>query len=109
MCWVTPMGLPVVQPYRRSKMHTVSTVLQTITLTTQSDFLPVSRKKQRSAFPPNFVHSMDASHMMITCLKMKNLDLNFAAVHDSYWTHPADVPVLNQVLLFFGPSQCFMF
>jgi hypothetical protein len=88
MSWVTPLGLPVIQPYRKVHLHTVSTVLQTITLTLHADHLPVSGKKQRTAFPPNFVHSMDASHMMMTCMRMKQKNLTFAAVHDSYWTHP---------------------
>lgn len=97
--WVTPLGLPVIQPYRKVQIHAVHTVLQTITLAVHSDMLPVSVKKQKSAFPPNFVHSMDATHMMMTSLKMKRLGLNFAAVHDSYWTHPSDIPVLNEVRL----------
>lgn len=98
MSWVTPLGLPVIQPYRKIHMHTVQTVMQAITLTVHSDLLPISPMKQRSAFPPNFVHSMDATHMMMTSLKMKKLGLNFAAVHDSYWTHPSDIPVMNECL-----------
>jgi len=98
MSWVTPLGLPVIQPYRKIQQHTVSTVMQSITLTEHSDLLPISLSKQKSAFPPNFVHSMDATHMMMTCLKMKKLGLTFAAVHDSYWTHPSDIPVMNDLL-----------
>ncbi|KAJ1396312.1 mitochondrial single-subunit RNA polymerase, partial [Ochromonadaceae sp. CCMP2298] len=98
MSWVTPLGLPVIQPYRKVHLHTVSTVLQTITLTLHADHLPVSGKKQRTAFPPNFVHSMDASHMMMTCMRMKQRNLTFAAVHDSYWTHPSDIPIMNECL-----------
>jgi len=97
MSWITPLGLPVIQPYRKTHMHTIYTVLQTITLTMHADNLPVSQKKQRSAFPPNFVHSMDASHMLMTCKKMKRDNLTFAAVHDSYWTHACDVSTMNQV------------
>jgi DNA-directed RNA polymerase len=97
MSWITPLGLPVVQPYRRIQKHTVVTVLQSITLNVDNDSLPVSSSKQRSAFPPNFVHSLDASHMLLTCLKMKEYGLDFAAVHDSYWTHPCDLEILNQV------------
>ena len=87
------------QPYRKSQMHTIQTVLQTITLTLQADYLPVSLCKQKSAFPPNFVHSMDATHMLMTCKKMKNEGLSFAAVHDSYWTHPCDIDFMNKVII----------
>lgn len=35
-------------------------------------------KRQRTAFPPNFVHSLDGSHMMMTAVACKNAGLNFA-------------------------------
>jgi len=98
MSWVTPMGLPVMQPYRKSATQTVKTLMQSITLSVDDDTLPVSIKKQRTAFPPNFVHSLDATHMLMTSLRMKEKGLDFASVHDSYWTHACDVPVLNEVL-----------
>lgn len=64
MSWVTPLGLPVTQPYRKNARQLVKTVLLTVTLTLEEDYLPVSTRKQRTAFPPNFVHSLDASHMV---------------------------------------------
>lgn len=98
MSWITPLGLPVVQPYRRHKRHVVKTLLQTVTLSVDSDALPVAVSKQKTAFPPNFVHSLDASHMLMTSLKMQELNLSYASVHDSYWTHACDVPIMNEVL-----------
>ncbi|KAJ8774990.1 hypothetical protein K2173_019994 [Erythroxylum novogranatense] len=35
-------------------------------------------KRQRTAFPPNFVHSLDGSHMMVTAVACKSAALNFA-------------------------------
>lgn len=35
-------------------------------------------QRQRSAFPPNFVHSLDSSHMMMTALACKDAGLLFA-------------------------------
>ena len=97
MAWVTPLGLPVIQPYRRTATHTVRTILQSITLSLDDDALPVSRQKQRTAFPPNFVHSLDATHMLMTTLKMRDQNIVFAAVHDSYWCHADDIPAMNVV------------
>lgn len=97
MSWVTPLGLPVSQPYRKEGSHAVKTPLQNVTLSVHDDSLPVASKKQKSAFPPNFVHSLDATHMLMTCLKMKNEGKVFASVHDSYWTHACDVTVMNEV------------
>ncbi|THF94677.1 hypothetical protein TEA_015539 [Camellia sinensis var. sinensis] len=78
--WTTPLGLPVVQPYRKLGRHLVMV------------------KRQRTAFPPNFVHSLDGSHMMMTAVACKEAGLNFAGVHDSYWTHACDVDQMNRIL-----------
>ena len=44
------------------------------------------------------MHSVDSTHMMLTALKCKEEDITFAAVHDSYWTHAADIPRMNAIL-----------
>lgn len=38
-------------------------------------------KRQRTAFPPNFVHSLDGSHMMMTAVACKKAGLNFAGLY----------------------------
>eukprot|EP01041_Mallomonas_annulata_P008967 gene8967-18555_t len=98
MSWITPLGLPVIQPYRQETSYTVQTLLQKVTLVHSDDVLPVNTMKQRSAFPPNYVHSLDASHMLLTSLKMRDRGLTFAAVHDSYWTHATDVSIMDLAL-----------
>jgi DNA-directed RNA polymerase len=97
MSWLTPLGLPVMQPYRTEATYEIPTVLQKVSLVVSHDSLPVSPRKQKTAFPPNFVHSLDSTHMILTSLKMKEMGLTFAAVHDSYWTHPSDVPIMSKV------------
>ncbi|KAL6135464.1 hypothetical protein ACLB2K_067692 [Fragaria x ananassa] len=94
--WTTPLGLPVVQPYRKYGRHLVKTSLQILTLQRETEKIMV--KRQRTAFPPNFVHSLDGSHMMMTAVACKKAGLNFAGVHDSYWTHACDVDVMNRIL-----------
>jgi DNA-directed RNA polymerase len=51
-----------------------------------------------SAFPPNFVHSLDATHMLLTALECKRDGIVFASVHDSYWTHAATMDDMNRLL-----------
>ncbi|KAK7304137.1 hypothetical protein RJT34_15210 [Clitoria ternatea] len=94
--WITPLGLPVVQPYCKTERYQIRTSLQLLAL--QREGSGVSVKKQRSAFPPNFVHSLDSSHMMMTALACSDAGLCFAGVHDSFWTHPCDVEEMNQIL-----------
>ncbi|CAD6223034.1 unnamed protein product [Miscanthus lutarioriparius] len=94
--WTTPLGLPVVQPYRKLGKRLIKTSLQVLTLQRETDKVMV--KRQRTAFPPNFVHSLDGSHMMMTAVACKRQGLNFAGVHDSYWTHACDVDTMNKIL-----------
>lgn len=95
--WTSPIGLPVVQPYRKTAKRQVDTALQSVYLVDSFTLYGVLARKQAQAFPPNFVHSLDASHMLLTALNL-NRDVSFASVHDSYWTHAADVPHMNTVL-----------
>ncbi|KAJ6808218.1 putative DNA-directed RNA polymerase 1B, mitochondrial isoform X1 [Iris pallida] len=94
--WTTPLGLPVVQPYRTLGRHLIKTSLQVLTLQRETDKVMV--KRQRTAFPPNFVHSLDGSHMMMTAVACRKAGLTFAGVHDSYWTHACDVDEMNRIL-----------
>ncbi|CAN1181129.1 DNA-directed RNA polymerase 2A (Fragment) [Linum perenne] len=94
--WTTPLGLPVVQPYRKLGRHLIKTSLQVLTLQRETE--KIMAKRQKTAFPPNFVHSLDGSHMMMTALACRKAGLNFAGVHDSFWTHACDVDQLNMIL-----------
>ena len=96
--WTTPLKMPVVQPYRMSTSRTVKTNLQLISLNEPSASDPVSKRKQLQGFPPNFIHSLDATHMLLSALKCNERGLSFAAVHDSFWTHAADLDTMNGVL-----------
>lgn len=58
----------------------------------------MNKSKNTTAFPPNFVHSIDSTHMMLTALKCKEVGITFAAVHDSYWSHPSDVTNMSAIL-----------
>ncbi|KAL6961101.1 DNA-directed RNA polymerase 2, chloroplastic/mitochondrial, variant 2 [Sarracenia purpurea var. burkii] len=79
--WTTPLGLPVVQPYRKLGKHLIKTSLQVLALQRETDKIMV--KRQRTAFPPNFVHSLDGSHMMMTAVACKRAGLNFAGSFDA--------------------------
>ncbi|CAJ1944872.1 unnamed protein product [Sphenostylis stenocarpa] len=107
--WTTPLGLPVVQPYYKTERHLLlgnaTEIDHTLQIKTSLQFLALRRegnevdaKKQRSAFPPNFVHSLDSSHMMMTALTCRDAGLCFAGVHDSFWTHACDVEKMSYIL-----------
>lgn len=71
MAWTTPLGLPVVQPYRKPNRKQISTALQTIFLEDPNTPSSVDTRSQQSAMPPNYIHSLDATHMMMTALECK--------------------------------------
>jgi DNA-directed RNA polymerase len=76
----------------------VKTALQSVSVSDPSVETPVNAQKQRTAFPPNFVHSLDATHMILSAIACQHHGLNFDAVHDSYWTHACDVDTMNALL-----------
>ncbi|KAJ5952609.1 uncharacterized protein N7479_011022 [Penicillium vulpinum] len=96
--WTTPLGLPVVQPYRTRKIRRVRTSLQDISLVEPGSDEVVSKRKQLQAFPPNFIHSLDATHMILSANACHEAGLTFSAVHDSFWTHAADIDQMNLIL-----------
>jgi DNA-directed RNA polymerase len=68
-----------------------------LTVYEHSDLIDGS--KQALAVSPNFVHSMDASAMMLTIdLALDNGVTQFAMIHDSYGTVAADVDMLAACL-----------
>ena len=96
--WTTPLKMPVVQPYRKTSTQEVTTNLQRVSILQPVVSDPVDKTKQLQAFPPNFIHSLDATHMLLSALKCDEVGLTFAAVHDSFWTHASDVDTMNRIL-----------
>jgi len=96
--WTTPLGLPVVQPYRRIRQRRVRTTLAELSIGSEACDDPVHKERQRMGFPPNYVHSLDSTHLLMTALACQEAGIEFAAVHDSYWTHPGKIETLNTIL-----------
>uniref|UniRef100_A0A8C7DZW9 DNA-directed RNA polymerase n=1 Tax=Oncorhynchus kisutch TaxID=8019 RepID=A0A8C7DZW9_ONCKI len=96
--WVTPLGLPIIQPYHRTRTPTVCVWVHFLC---EQLLFSVHRKpdtvKQKNAFPPNFIHSLDSTHMMLTALYCYSAGLTFVSVHDCFWTHALTVDTMNKV------------
>jgi len=109
--WTTPLEFPVVQPYFSRKVRFVpvptnralfpstknNDVIASTTRVRPSVTVVPDSRKQRSGFAPNFIHSLDSSHMMLTALHCQRLGLTYASVHDCFWTHAATVGTMNAV------------
>ncbi|KAG9125065.1 DNA-directed RNA polymerase [Ceratobasidium sp. 392] len=96
--WTTALGLPIVQPYRKPKKKQIMTALQSVFISDPNLPTQVDPMKQSAAFPPNFVHSLDATHMMLTALECRASAITFASVHDSYWTHASTVNEMSAII-----------
>ncbi|XP_044758322.1 DNA-directed RNA polymerase, mitochondrial [Coccinella septempunctata] len=92
--WVTPLGLPIVQPYIKYRVHKKNSVYEPYL---DDKFEKPNVVKHKNAFPPNFIHSLDSSHMMLTSLNCERKGLTFVSVHDCFWTHPSTVEIMNKI------------
>lgn len=100
--WTTPLGFRVLQPYLKSKGKKIKMlyngVQMFLTLTFEGD--KIDAAKQTSAVAPNFVHSMDAAHLMMTVNRLAEAGVtkSFAVIHDSFGVHAADVDDMHAVI-----------
>jgi DNA-directed RNA polymerase len=96
--WTSPIGMPVVQPYRNYGKCTIKTCLQRVTVAYRKDNIKVSPSRQVLGLPPNIVHSWDGSHMFLTGSRCHDENIAFGAVHDSYWSHANKMDRLGVML-----------
>lgn len=99
--WTMPAGLPVQQAYWKQKKKRVKTMFgglsYTVTYTEDTD--TIDSRRQASGIAPNFVHSLDASHLMLTVCQALDAGIeDFAMIHDSFGCHACDTDVLNYVI-----------
>lgn len=121
--WVTPAGFPVYQAYEKTVSKRIHLILgkgviiknpaqlneeadsmEKNSTNTENGIHPrinenqpghIDPRKQRQGIAPNFVHSMDASHLMLTVLACADKGINsFAMIHDSYGTTAADAETM---------------
>uniref|UniRef100_A0A8C4WZK8 DNA-directed RNA polymerase n=1 Tax=Eptatretus burgeri TaxID=7764 RepID=A0A8C4WZK8_EPTBU len=95
--WISPVGLPIIQPYHHIKYTNLKSGIQTVSVCNMDMQQKPHTMKQKNAFPPNFIHSLDSTHMMLTALNCYRKGLTFVSIHDCFWTHAKTVDIMNQV------------
>eukprot|EP01132_Coremiostelium_polycephalum_P004137 gene4137-5177_t len=96
--WVSPLGLPILQPYNKGNKYNIHT-LETDFLMIRDDLkFDVNSVRQKSAFPPNYIHSLDSTHMFLTAISCYDKNITYSAVHDSFWTHASTIDDMNIIL-----------
>ena len=97
--WTSPLGFPVMQPYKHYHKCKVQTSLQNVSIYKDDDELSdpsrpdgvdmkgkdrdkvkIDKRAQTTAFPPNFIHSLDSTHMMLTAIECSRRGVAFAGI-----------------------------
>lgn len=99
--WTTPTGLLVQQSYRKYEMKRIKTTFKetVIRLSVVVGEGQINSRKQATGISPNWVHSLDASHLMKTVNACHALGIrSFSMIHDSYGTHAGNIGTMAVVL-----------
>jgi DNA-directed RNA polymerase, mitochondrial len=101
--WTTPAGMTIEQRYLELVRRRVALPGLTNTLWFLDSPGPerekLRKRKQRNGIAPNFVHSFDASHLMLTLARARAEGItSFSPVHDSYGTHAPHYERMGRIL-----------
>ncbi|MCJ8158649.1 DNA-directed RNA polymerase [Sphingomonas sp. LaA6.9] len=112
--WTSPAGLPVLQRYPNTELKKTEVMFRGKRMQlgliderppTLSNFIEdpdlrlTNGKRALSGIAPNFVHSLDSAHLMLTVLAAADEGItDIAVIHDSFGTHAADTACLSRLL-----------
>jgi DNA-directed RNA polymerase, mitochondrial len=104
--WVTPVGLPWINRYHEPVTERVYLTLNENGVKLKQeivvgvDFKPeIDKERAANAVSPNFVHALDASHLLLTvgaCADEGITDI--VTVHDSFGCHPSEGDRFNEII-----------
>ena len=85
--WTTPMGLPVQQSYLETVQYStrIRCAGKQYYVYNNDPTGNIDKRKQSQGIAPNYIHSLDASHLMLTVCNCYDAGLrHFATIHDSF-------------------------
>ena len=101
--WTTPTGFKVINRYTQERIKVLDTHLyrnSRLQLSIVEDTKNPAPSLAVQAIPPNYIHSIDAAHMMLTINMMFDLGVfSFSMIHDSYGCHCSYVPLMRKALV----------
>jgi len=101
--WYTPTGFKVINRYTQERVKVLDTHLyrnSRLQLSIVEDTKNPSPIMAIQAIPPNYIHSIDAAHMVLTILRMLIYNIpSFSMVHDSFGCHCSYVPLMRKSLI----------
>ena len=97
--WLTPLNFPVYQYYKNVESIFIRTQLDGSIQLKFKDFDregDPAKRSQRNGIAPNFVHSIDSTHMVMT---INSTDLGYyAMIHDDFGTHAGNTEILFKAI-----------
>lgn len=99
--WTSPIGLPVYQCYLSHKVGRVKCFIggRRVELHLRVEEPTLDGRSMVNAISPNFVHSLDASHLMAVVNRCHDDGLtSLSLIHDSFGAHACDAQQLVTIL-----------
>lgn len=99
--WLTPAGLLVRQAYTSRKKKEIKTELygSILKTTVNLDLDKLDTQRQLNGICPNFIHSLDATCLMLYLIKCKKANIDsFMTIHDCYGTLASDTKMSAKLL-----------
>lgn len=105
--WTSPMGIPVTQEYPNFAESSIQTVFHRMYWRDpfkRDKKRPMSVFKNANGMPPNYIHNIDACHMMLVVRKATALGITqFRMIHDSFAVHAGHMqafkPLINEAFV----------
>lgn len=95
--YTTPLiKFPVLQRINKYKDKRVNTELGRLVIRQFTD--EIHHIKMASGIAPNYIHSLDATLLMLTVEKMREVCSDFHLIHDSYGVPVKHIPLLNKCI-----------
>jgi DNA-directed RNA polymerase len=71
-----------------------------VRLTLQVESKDVHKAKHKLSVAPNFVHSLDATHLMMVVNRLADEEItdSYAMIHDSFGVHACDVDEMHYAI-----------
>lgn len=104
--WTTPAGVPCINRYHEAVIERIELwfydkgIKQKMRVNVSTGYeKPVAKAKSAAGISPNVVHSMDASHLLLSvCAAADEGITDIATVHDSFGCLACDAPRFNQII-----------
>ena len=98
LCWTSPTGFKVYQYDAKSKVRRVRSALDGVKSYNVREYTDkIDGQALRDGSAPNFIHSMDAAHLVLTVLEANGIT-SWQMIHDDFGTHAADIPELHRAI-----------